>query len=331
MKNNYFFKRIFLLLFVVIACILTIFHINYTSKENTFKQEQWAYENKGQKIEGIAGKKGIDINIEKYYNTAKGNNVLIAVIDTGIDTSCTRLKGSIWCDGKYNWDFYNNDSTIYDSYLYDYHGTYITNTILEVAPDVKILPIKFMRGTSGSIEDANKAIKYACEQGADIINCSWNFSEFNQEMYDIIAQNSDILFVCSTGNANSNLDEVLTYPACYDLNNIIVVAAIDNCGNIYTSSGYGMNNVDVAAPGVNILVTLPEDDSGYISGSSISTAFVSGLSAKILSANNSLTAEQVKDVIINHCTKVKLLSNRCKSGGIINISSSIDYLFDSMN
>lgn len=328
-------KRVKMLL-AIFVIILVCFgcYLKYRKLNSNFeiKSDQWALYNYGQTIKSSNGIKGIDINILKAWKITKGNpNVLVAVVDSGVDTSDKGLSDAIYSKGKYNKDFYYNDNTIYDSYLQDYHGTYIANTIAcydldskiyGVAPEVSILPIKFLRNTSGSVSDAIRAINYACEIGAKIINCSWNFMEYNDELYNVIASHPNVLFVCAAGNSNLNLDKENIYPTSYDLSNILTVLAIDNTGKVYNSSGRGMK-VDIAAPGVNIITILPENDITYINGTSIATAFVSGVTALMLSVNNRLTPEEVIDIVINNANKIDTLDGKCSSGGIIDAYSCL--------
>lgn len=124
------------------------------------------------------------------------------------------------------------------------------------------------------------------------------------------------MFVCAAGNSNLNLDKENIYPASYNLKNILTVLAIDNTGKIHTSSGRGMN-VDIAAPGVDIISKLPENDISYINGTSIATAYVSGVTALMLSVNSGLTPEEVIDIVINNANKIDTLDGKCSSGGII--------------
>jgi subtilisin family serine protease len=255
----------------------------------------------------------------------------VAVVDSGVDTSNKGLSDAIYSQGNDNKDFYYNDDTIYDSYLQDYHGTYIANTIAcndseskiyGVAPEVSILPIKFLRNTSGSVSDAIRAINYACEKCAKIINCSWNFTEYSAELYNVIASHPDVLFICATGNSNLNLDKDNIYPASYNLKNILSVLAVDNTGKVYSSSGRGMQ-VDIAAPGVNIITKFPENDITYVSGTSVATALVSGVTALMFSVNERLTPKEIIDIVTKNVNRIDTLDGKCSSGGIIDAYNCI--------
>jgi subtilisin family serine protease len=116
---------------------------------------------------------------------------------------------------------YDDDNDVMGDALYSYHGAYISSVIFKIADRAKVLPVKFLRGTIGTAEDAVAALQYAIDRGAEIINCSWNFKEFDQDMFNIIKNNPDVLFVCAAGNVNINLDMEPLYPCSFNLDNII--------------------------------------------------------------------------------------------------------------
>lgn len=311
--------------------------MKYISKSKLVKfNNDWAICNYGQSINGVKGIKDIDINVRSAWEITKGNeNVKVAVIDSGVDSSCNILKDKLlvneydpidgvdndqngFTDDYNGWNFYDNNNIMYENYLHDYHGTYVASTISKVAPEITILPVKFLKGTSGSIEDVIPAIKYAISGGADIINCSWNFNDYSTELYEVIKSNPNILFVCAAGNSNINLDREDLYPCSYDLDNIISVMSIDNVGKNYCNSGYG-SKVDIGAPGVKVLVTLPENDETLIDGTSVSTAFVSGAAALLLSENEDLTPIEIREIIRSSARKLKSLNLLCNSEGCLDI------------
>ncbi len=338
--------------FIISISLLCCISIMYTKKLNysdnadkTYIEvdtNEWALYNFGQEIEDSKGIEGVDINWIKaldIYNKGNSQTVIVGVIDTGIYSSGVFLNNKIWINKKesideqdndmngciddyFGWDFYNNDNTIYDNYAYDYHGTYIANAISQVAPDVQIIACKFMKGTRGSIKNAIEGIKYAIDNGARIINCSWCFEDSNSELEKIIKENRDVLFVCAAGNSCTDLDKSNSYPASYKFDNVISVMAIDNTGQVYEFSGYGMN-VDVAAPGKDILVRVAEDDETYVDGTSISTAYVTAAATMLMSYNQNLTSVQVKEILIDSCKKCENLKGKLLSEGYIDIYNAL--------
>ena len=302
---------------------------------NSIPTELWGLKNEGQTLNEKKGLPGVDINIEEAWEFTIGDrDVVIGMLDTGIDVTGMQFvyeneeeiggddkdnDGNGYIDDVSGWDFYNADNTIYDGYAADFHGTYLTsvikgehneaNRVWGIAPNTTILPLKFMSGVSGDVEDAVEAIEYGCKNGARIINCSWSIAEESQELYNVIRKYSDTLFVCAAGNYNYNLDENPVYPACYDLDNIITVAAIDNCGELVNTSGYGQE-VDIAASGGDILVRLPENDYDHDSGTSVTAAYVSGVAGLICSFDHGLTPQEIRALIIENGTALESLDNR---------------------
>lgn len=322
-------KKILVIVMSLTTIFVFILSIGQNRKAKTdfeVSGSQWALNNYGQTIKGSKGIEGVDINISKAWDITMGSpDVLVAVVDTGVYISDEGLSKAINTQKSKSWDFYYNDNTIYDAYIQDYHGTYIANAIAGydskkkiygVAPNISLLPVKFLRGTTGNSSDAVEAIKYACDMGAQIVNCSWNFNSYNEELYRVIASYPEVLFVNAAGNSNINLDKQDIFPASYDLDNIISVLAVDNCGKVYTSSGRGMN-VDIAAPGVNIMAKFPEGDVTYVSGTSIASAYVSGVAALMRSIDNSLTPKEIISTMINTAKKNDGLEGMCLSSGII--------------
>ncbi len=331
--------------FKINCLVLSIFILFGCSKSINVNGEQWALKNNGQVIKGENGLPNVDIGIIKAWNITKGNkNVIIGVLDSGIDSSSNINlytnnneipdngiddDNNGFIDDVHGWDFYNDDNSVYDKYIYDYHGTYIANNIcgnrndiIGVAPNLTVLPLKFMQGTTGDIKNAIKAIEYAHNLGVKIINCSWNISVDNKKLFEIIKKYDDMLFVCAAGNQSLNLDEYAIYPASYELDNVISVMAMDNKGKPYEYSGYG-KNVSLTAPGVNVIVDLPEGDTDYVSGTSIAASFVSAAAGMLMSYNDSLTPKRIKEILISNVTKSDELSKITFSGGYLNVYKSL--------
>ncbi|GHH97556.1 S8 family serine peptidase [Neobacillus kokaensis] len=311
----------------------------------------WGLKNTGQTINGVQGKAGIDIKAETAWAKTKGSSsTVIAVIDTGVDFNHPDLKDNIWknpgeiandgidndkngyIDDVIGWNFFDNNKTPYYSAGEDYHGTHVAGTIagrantigvIGVAPNVKIMPLKFIGPEGGSTSDAIKAINYAKAKGVKISNNSWGGGGYSQALYDAI-KNSNSLFVAAAGNDGENIDTTPTYPASFNLNNILSVAAISNTGSLASFSNYGVTSVDVAAPGVSILSTFPESYAyGYLDGTSMATPHVTGTAALVTAANPALTSLQIKDMIMKSVTKLSSLTGKTVTGGLINAGAAV--------
>ncbi len=240
----------------------------------------WGLHNTGQ----TGGTIDADIDAPEAWNITTGsNNVVIAVVDTGVDYNHPDLSSNIWTnmgetscsdgidndgngyiDDCHGWDFVGNDNDPMD---YDGHGTHVAGTIAAVGNNslgtagvmwkAQIMPVRFL-GVSGSgtTADAISAILYANAKGAHIINNSWGGGGYSQALKDAVDA-SNAVVVCAAGNAGTNNDSTPFYPASYTSSNIIAVAATDHNDNLATFSNYGATSVDVGAPGVNIYSTIP--------------------------------------------------------------------------
>ncbi|MDM5314933.1 S8 family serine peptidase [Fictibacillus sp. b24] len=305
----------------------------------------WGLKNTGQSILGVPGKFGIDIKAEAAWAKSKGStSLVVGIIDTGMDINHPDLKDNVWknpgetpndgidndkngyIDDVNGWNFFDNNNDVYYSAYEDDHGTHVAGTIagranttgvIGIAPNVKVMPLKFLGPGGGYTSDAILAINYAKGKGIKITNNSWGGGSYSQALYDAI-KNSNSLFVAAAGNDGYNSDSSPSYPAAYDAANILSVAAIDNTGNLAYFSNYGVKSVDVAAPGVSILSTLPENSYDYYDGTSMAAPHVTGTAALVVSTNPSFTTAQVKDRIMGSVTKLSSLTNKVVTGGLIN-------------
>jgi subtilisin family serine protease len=268
--------------------------------------------------------------------------IVVGVIDTGIDPSHRDLVSNIWHDPKaphvagsqdvYGWNFVQDAPNPNDDHG---HGTHVAgiigaindpkNGISGVTHHVSIMAVKYYSdANSGAVNLANtvKAINYAVDHGARIINYSGGGPEFSEQEYLAIkkAESRGVLFVAAAGNEHQNTDlvENYYYPSAYRLTNIISVAATDIHNNLLASSNWGKTRVDVAAPGENIFSTLPGGRYGYMSGTSQATAFVTGMAALLLSQNPKLTPVEIKALILASVDKIPQLEGKLATGGRVN-------------
>ncbi|KZE64109.1 hypothetical protein AWM68_13465 [Fictibacillus phosphorivorans] len=339
---------------------------NYFYKPTTVNDplfsKLWGLKNTGQEILGQVGKKGIDINVEAAWAKTKGNtSLVIGVIDSGIDINHPDLKDKIWVntgeipnDGIDNdkngyiddvngWNFYDKNNRLFIRGEEDFHGTHVAGTIaakannigvIGIAPNVKIMPLKFLGPYGGYESDAILAIEYAKSKGVKILNNSWGGGENAQALKDAI-KNSGTLFIAAAGNDGMNADSSPMYPAAYDLPNILSVASINNTGNLSYFSNYGVKSVDVAAPGEGILSTFPimggdySTAYEYLDGTSMATPHVAGVAALVKSANPTYTPAQIKDAIMRTTTKLSTLTGKVATGGLVNAGKAVSFEADS--
>lgn len=243
--------------------------------------ELWGLYNTGQ----TGGTSGADIKALEAWNIAAGNtNVVVAVIDSGIDYTHADITWNLWTnsgeipndgidndgngyvDDVYGIDTFNHDADPIDDHG---HGTHVAGTIGAVGNNtlgvvginwnVKIMACKFLGSygygyTDGAIEclDYIKALR---DRGVTVIatNNSWGGGGYSQALYDAINQQQNILFIAAAGNGSIDNDENEAYPANYELPNVISVAATDHNDNMAYFSQYGRRSVHVGAPGVDIV------------------------------------------------------------------------------
>jgi hypothetical protein len=202
-----------------------------------------------------------------------------------------------------------------------------------------ILPVKWLdrANTENPPSALVKALKWLVrvkqEGGANVrvvndsatFNTTPNSAELEHEI-KVLGEN-DILFVTSAGNSRANNDLEPRYPCNYDLPNEICVAASNNRDELPSWASYGPHTVDLAAPGAGIYSTLRREGKaenyGYLSGSSMAAAQVSGAAALILSAQPSLTAEQLKADIVNNIDKLPSLQGKVISGGRLDVCKAL--------
>ncbi len=294
---------------------------------------------------------------DKAWEISKGSKrVVVAIIDTGADIKHEDLQGSFWknpneipnngidddkngfIDDVYGWNFVNNDNDLADNHG---HGTHIAGIvgaqanngvgIAGIAPEVSLMILKYYDPkvpNTDNLRNTVMAIRYATKMGANIINYSGGGTEFSADEKAAIeeARNQGILFVAAAGNERSNSDKHKYYPADYGLSNIISVTAIDPNINVLDSSNYGVETVDIAAPGQNILSTLPGSKYGQMTGTSQATAFVTGAAVLVMAhKNNSDVAEVKKFILSTGDTQVHLLS-KTKTARKLNLFKALTML-----
>lgn len=201
-------------------------------------------------------------------------SVIVAVIDSGVDVSHSDLSGK-FVDG---WDFLKNRKLVTDELG---HGTHIAGIITKNSASAKIMPLKFTDGKNGKVSDLIKAIKYASDNGAKIINLSLGLTEKSSALKEAIdyATKKNIYIVAAAGNYNSS-DEY--YPAAYS--KVFAVAALDKKGNKLYQSDFG-KWVDYSVQAQDVYSTLPKDTYGYGTGTSQAAPFLTAKIADIISSD----------------------------------------------
>lgn len=314
---------------------------------------QWPLHNTGQ----AGGKAGADIRAPEAWGWSTGSEqVVVAVIDTGMDLNHPDLAPNLWTnpgetgegtqtgidddgngyvDDLHGWNFYGDTASPQDDHG---HGTHTAGTVGAVGGNgvgvsgvvhsVRIMPLKFLNAEgSGTDFDAMAAIHYATEKGVLLSSNSWSGvgESANQPLYDIIqmAGEAGVGFVAAAGNESGSNDEFPSYPSSYTLSNIISVAATDASDELAGFSNFGAGSVDLAAPGAAVYSTYRDGGYAYMSGTSMATPHVAGACALLKSANPALTFAQIKAMVLARVQELPSLAGKTRTGGRLDLARAL--------
>lgn len=310
---------------------------------------QWNLNNTGQ----FGGVPDADIDApEGWAIQNSASNIIVAIIDSGIRYSHEDLKDNMWKNpGEIPGNGIDDDNNGYIDDIYginavdgaanpgdpmdDFgHGTHVAGIIgasanngkgiAGIAWKVKLMALKFIDSSNnGYLSDAVECINYAIKKGAKIINASWGSPDSSYTLQSAIssARNAGIIFVASAGNDSKDNDSTPTYPACYNLDNIISVAATDLSDSLANYSNYGATTVDLAAPGTSIYSTFFINDSYYLylSGTSMAAPHVSAICALAWERFYIHNYRQIISRVLQGVDKIPSLAGKCVTGGRANL------------
>ena len=287
---------------------------------------------------GISPKeKNAGINLHKAWRRfKKRKKVVVAVIDTGIDSNHSFIKKNIPVpkgsvrSKNFGMDFSGKEKITKTPRDEHGHGTHIAGIIKSVFPDVKILALKYYNQKASGSENllaTIKALKYAVKKkrGYYQLLRRRTHSFFGGIKSIKTGREKGILIVAAAGNEQSNIDDKTNsyYPASYNLSNIITVTAHNQQAVSLSSANYGPQTVDISAPGHRIQSSLPDNQAGYLSGTSQATAFVTGGLALIKSGFPHIKWRDIKKIIRNSADKRSTLKGKCITGGILNLGKAL--------
>lgn len=297
---------------------------------------------------------GVDIGAQEAWSIY-GNgsrDVVVALIDTGVDTSHPDLQGSLWVnadeipgngidddgngyiDDTNGWNFYANNNQLYAG-TEDSHGTHVAGTIaaqsgngigisgIARAGRVKVMVLKALGGNSGlgSSLSVIQAIRYAEANGATICNLSLGTLSNDPALYETIAKSS-MLFVAASGNNGMDTDVTPCYPASYNLDNVISVGNLTSNGMLHTTSNYGVVSVDLAAPGTYILSTVP-GSYGFMSGTSMAAPMVTAAAAMVYTYYDTSSPADVKRTLLSTMAPLPALQGKTATGGMLDLAAAL--------
>ncbi len=286
-----------------------------------------------------------------WVEQTDASDVVVAIVDTGIDFTHPDLRANLWSDpaDPLTHGFTCINGSCVPGGQDDYgHGTHVAGTIGAVANNslgiaginwyAKMISFKFLDSngsgyTSDAINAYNKILKLKTESGVNlrVTNNSWGGGEYSLELKKAMeaVESVGIVNVCAAGNSGQNADAIPMYPAAYDNRGIVSVLATDINDAGAGFSNYGLASVDLAAPGVNTLSTVPSVTcalcypSGYraLSGTSMATPHVAGVLAALIHKNPLLSAYEARDVILDPGSYDSMIETKARTsstGGRLN-------------
>lgn len=347
---------------------------SFAISQDAYSDAQWGLDNPGSysyiadmNTSTVLSTQDIDMNVPEAWTiysdfTSSNREVVVAVIDTGVDINHPDLSSNIWrnpgeipgdgidndnngfIDDITGWDFYNGDNTVchYDADGIhtlksdnDDHGTHVAGIIAALkdngigiagvasCANVKIMPLKIHGGAKGSGTIANAVRAIRYATAMNADICNISWgTEKANTALEEAIRQSDMLFVCAAGNSGTNNNSAPVYPANYELDNVISVTFLDASGNLSKKSNYGTSTVDFAAPGIHIYSTCV---GGYVSlsGSSMAAPHAVGVAALLYSFADNLYPANIKEIITETLKPVASLNGKVKHAGIPDASAAL--------
>ena len=328
--------------------------INFAHPNDPSFNKLWGLHNTGQ----TRGREDADIDAPEAWTITTGSkNIVVGVIDTGIDYTHEDLIDNMWVNpNEIPGDNIDNDNNGYVDDIYGInaiddtgdpmddhsHGTHVAGTIGAASDNnigitgvnhhTSMIGCKFLAASgSGAIGNAIKCLDYYIDlklSGTDIrlTNNSWGGGSYSQAMEDALirAHQAGLLFVSSAGNAGSNNDNGAHYPSSYQVDSVLAVASTTHVDGLSSFSNYGKETVDLGAPGSDIYSTMPNNGYASKSGTSMASPHAAGAAALLLASNPGLTHMEVKSLLMSTGDPLSRLENNTVSGKRINLANAVN-------
>ncbi|WP_138757535.1 S8 family serine peptidase [Modestobacter altitudinis] len=304
---------------------------------------------------------GADVDAPTGWRAGTGTGMVLAVTDSGMDTSHPDLQGALWtnpdCDTDadgdglvgdcHGWNFYGASADVVNGGG-NSHGTGVAGIAgaragngegsAGVAPGVQIMPLVVGYGSSVDITAAAAAIHYAVDHGADVVNASWGGPGLAPVLAAAIdyADAHGVLVVAAAGNDSLDRDRTPTYPANSTSPAVLTVGSSTAADTISSFSGYGATTVDLFAPGQAIVSPAP--GGGYVAmdGTSMAAPEVAAAVALYRAHYPAATMTQLRQQLLDDTQPVAAFARRSVSGGRLsltalgNTAAEVQYSFTSM-
>jgi serine protease len=311
--------------------------------------QQWGLQNTGQVVNGIKGTPGADINATTSWNVATDSrSVVVAELDSGVDYRHPDLAANVWTNpdgvggcpaGTHGYNVVTNTCDPLDDFG---HGTQVAGILGAVGNNgigiagaawrTTVLPVKWTDSTGrGSTSRLIRALEWTLKAKAAGVNVrvvndsavfsGTSFSQALSDELDKLAANN-ILFVTAAGNNKNDNDITPKYPCSYGKTNEVCVAATDQRDRLASFSNWGATTVDLAAPGKNILTTVPGGGYGYTKGTSFAAPLVAGAAALALSVQDTSTSA-LKARILGGIDPLPSLAGKVRTGGRLDLCKAV--------
>jgi len=324
-----------------------------TPDDSSFS-DLWGMNNTGQ----TGGVDDADIDAPEAWDISTGSHdVIVGVIDTGVDHTHPDLMANIWTNSaEIAGDGIDNDGNGFIDDIHGInaitgigdpmddqgHGSHVSGTIgatgnnglgvVGVNHNVSIIGCKFLDASgSGSLSDALTCIDYFVDlknNGVNVraTNNSWGGGGFSQALSDAItsSEEANILFVAAAGNDAYDNDAQSSYPSGYPHDSVLSVASTTHTDSMSSFSQWGLTTVDLGAPGSDVLSTVPGGGYASFSGTSMATPHVTGAAALTWSVNPALSAIEMKALLMSSGDDNAALAGKTASGKRLNVKNALD-------
>jgi subtilisin family serine protease len=309
----------------------------------------WHLHNTGQNF-GVAD---ADIDGPEAWATLHdAGNIIVAIVDTGVRYTHEDLAANMWvnpgeiADGKdsdgngYVDDIHGINAAANNGNPIDIlgHGTQVAGLVgavgnngkggTGVAWNVQLMALRFFDDSgNGYLSDAVECFDYARANGAHIINASFGSPTYSSTFYTAInhCRAAGIIVVAAAGNDAQNTDSTPFYPASYDLDNIVALAATTRTDALGSYSNYGATTVDFGAPGSDLYTTYISSDSSYVrnSGTSFAAPVTAGAFALVKARYPTDSYLQLIDRVLTTVDPLPSLSGKSLTGGRLNLANAL--------
>ena len=308
-------------------------HVRTASAADPLLEKQWGFYNGPQFVGGVAD---ADMDIVEAWHVATGVDQTVAVVDSGIQADHPDFVGQI-ADAK---DFIGAGSPTEGAPDGDGHGTHVSGTVAAVrdngvgvagaAPAAKLMALRVLDNNGNGFDsDIAQAFRYAGESGARIVNASLGGPQRAPALQSAIGAHPNTLFVIAAGNEGRDNDTTPSYPCDVPEPNVLCVGASTHKEEAASFSNFGDHSVDVFAPGEWIMSTVPGSTHDWEHGTSMAAPHVAATAALVLDAATApLTAEQLKELILEAADPKPAFADISVSGGRANAAAAVELALD---